>query len=200
VEKSSMICRCTHDESFHAYGRVDGKKIRTSCTAQENFKFCKCEEFRPISENQIEGENMRKKTVSRKSNLLYFANEAKLKAFDDGRLLDKKEKNYTAVIAQALVDAGKEGLEFEKLVSVVGKVVKTKNEKTLRNNIRWYLSSKRSDVAKFVTSERAESEAPKKAAKKAKAPRKPRAKKQNGASTTNDITDADLRELEAAPF
>jgi len=191
LSSPDVLCKCGHAAKFHHHGK--------DCTAYEDesrLRYCKCEEFREVSqgsENQIqeEGDSMAtkqkkqhkvstRKSGVRKSNLLYFANEAKLKSFDDGRLLDKKEKNYTAVIAQTLVSAGDDGLGFDALVTAVGKIVKHKNEKTLRLSTRWYLSSKRSDVAKFVTSKREEApELPKapKAAKKAKAPKAPKAAK-----------------------
>lgn len=174
LEQVMSVCRCSHDELLHHH--------RKSCTYSDPVtgKFCKCLEFHET--NQIEGENemtkKSKKTSSRKSNLLYFASEEKLESFDKGRLLDKKKKNYTAAIAQILA-AKSEGVEFESLVAAVGKIVEHKNEKTLRLSVRWYLSSKRSDVAKFVTSKRVEGEARSakaNGAAKSKAPRKPRTK------------------------
>ena len=49
-----MICRCGHSEELHAWGRnKDKQRIRLSCTGQEGFKFCKCEQFNPIGENEM---------------------------------------------------------------------------------------------------------------------------------------------------
>ena len=43
-----MICRCSHPEELHGFGRHPKTKqrVRMACTAQdESFHFCKCEEF-----------------------------------------------------------------------------------------------------------------------------------------------------------
>lgn len=171
-------CRCGHNAHVHYHGK--------DCTAlvdESKMTYCKCSEFRAATgsqtSNQGEEEMVKKarkpKGEGRKSNLLYFVDKEKLEKFEDGKLLDKKEKTYVAAIARTLVDAGKDGASFETLVKEVGKIVEHKNEKTLRKNIQWYLGTKKSGVYRFVDAKRVES-APK-AEKKPKAPRKPRQKR-----------------------
>ncbi len=44
-----MICRCGHPEELHAYGRNrDKQRVRMSCTHQDGFKFCGCNEYHEV--------------------------------------------------------------------------------------------------------------------------------------------------------
>lgn len=177
-EDHLMLCKCGHARGAH-FGRDHGE----DCAHEVSFgAFCRCKAFRE-AKNPTEGESEMAKNkkakrsgVPRGSNLVYFADADKLRSFDGGRLLDKAEKTYSAAIAQVLAAAGKDGLAFEELATKVGKIAEHKSEAILRKNIRWYFSSKRSEVARFVKSERAKAEAA-----KPKRSSKPRARKPQAA-------------------
>lgn len=42
---SQILCRCDHPESYHAYGKRDGKPRRTYCSATTAEGSCGCREF-----------------------------------------------------------------------------------------------------------------------------------------------------------
>src|SRR5258708_26121877 len=49
-----MICRCSHPDTLHAFGRKDRQRGRMGCTYFDTitFKFCKCDEFREAKSEQ----------------------------------------------------------------------------------------------------------------------------------------------------
>jgi hypothetical protein len=215
-----MICRCGHDESLHAFGRNRNReRVRLSCTAADGFKFCKCEEFRPV-ENQIQGEDeMAKKTKAKsaaqkskrspsvRGEKLYEAFSSKIEAHAIGKkVADKEHKGHTPLVARVL-------LSFDKPVTASQVITAAKNsgyesdnvERCVRGDLAILVREglvKATKIAKPATEKKAKAPsgaAPRKP-RAAKKTAKPAASKPNGASQP-DITDVDLPANEAsAPF
>jgi len=176
-----VLCRCGHKRAAHF-----GKEHAEDCGAStEGFHFCSCKRF---VEHQFKNEEeieMAKKTSGKKvkgerrvSHVLYFIDAKKAEAFKDGKLFEAKNDTYSGVLARTLA-SNADGLTFDKLIEKTKEKIDHKNETTFVRNVRWYLSHSRSELSKFISSEREKVEAKSEAKSEAKPKkeRKPRAKK-----------------------
>ena len=214
-----MLCKCGHGELLHAFGRNrDKQRVRMSCTGQEGFRFCKCEQFNPIGENEMAKKTngaaskpRKPKGEGRKPTLAPYV-DAPFKVYVsfDGKERDAmvlstgiiryKEKEFTSPsgFANAVIkEVGAKG-------RADGWKVVTFNKDDKRVSLDTLRGSKSPLKAEAPKAPRKAKAAKPATEKKAKAPRKPRAAKKtakpNGA-TPPDITDADLPANEAsAPF